>query len=65
MYERPELKKLLIDAKDKLFDFVLIWSEDRLARKTREHREIRKIFQDNNIPVYVLHNNTRYDEERY
>jgi site-specific DNA recombinase len=62
MYERPELKKLLTDAKNKVFDFVLIWAEDRLARKTREHREIRNIFQENNIPVYVLHNNTRYDE---
>lgn len=62
MYDRPELKKLLTDAKNKVFDFVLIWAEDRLARKTREHREIRNIFQENNIPVYVLHNNTRYDE---
>lgn len=62
MYERPELKRLLEDAKKSKFDFVLVWSEDRLARKTREHREIRKKFIEYEIPVYVIHNNTRYDE---
>ncbi|MEK5278536.1 recombinase family protein [Paenibacillus sp. FSL H7-0735] len=62
MNERPELKRLLDDAQKRLFDFVLVWAEDRLARKTREHREIRKKFVEYKIPVYVLHNNTRYDE---
>ena len=33
--DRPELKRLLIEAKQRKFDKVLVWSADRLARSMR------------------------------
>src|SRR5699024_10417529 len=37
---RPEMKRLLMDAKDENFNAVIIYRLDRLARKTRDSLDI-------------------------
>ena len=50
--DRPELKKLLIEAKQRQFDKVLVWSADRLARSMRHLMTILGELHDCNVQLF-------------
>ncbi|MFZ3579844.1 recombinase family protein [Virgibacillus sp. DJP39] len=62
LLQREDMAKLLNDAKLGNFDFVVVYSHDRFARSPIEHQEIRKVFKDNSIKVYISKSGDRYDE---
>ncbi|WP_301551123.1 recombinase family protein [Guptibacillus hwajinpoensis] len=61
LLSREQLGNLLRDAENDKFDYVIVYSNDRLARDPVEHLYIRKIFSDHNIPVVLSNNNSFYD----
>ena len=50
--DRPELKKLLIEAKQRQFDKVLVWSADRLARSMRHLMTVLGELNDCNVQLF-------------
>ncbi|MCR8655840.1 recombinase family protein [Paenibacillus endoradicis] len=58
--KRKELMKLIADAEEGLFDFVVIYNHDRLARNPIEHLKIRRIFNEIGIPVYASSTESNY-----
>ena len=50
--DRPELKKLLIEAKQRQFDKVLVWSADRLARSMRHLMTVLGELHDCNVQLF-------------
>ena len=51
--ERPELTKLLEDAKEKKFDVVLATKLDRLSRSVKDFLELDEIFADHGIGIVI------------
>lgn len=54
---RPKLKKLLQDARRRLFDIVLITDLDRISRNLRDFLYIWDIFKENNIKFVAINQN--------
>ena len=50
--DRPELKKLLIEAKQRQFEKVLVWSADRLARSMRHLMTVLGELHDCNVQLF-------------
>ena len=50
--DRPELKKLLIEAKQRQFDKVLVWSADRLSRSMRHLMTVLGELHDCNVQLF-------------
>jgi DNA invertase Pin-like site-specific DNA recombinase len=50
--QRPELKRLLLDAKQRRFDKVVVWSADRLARSMRHLVNVLHELNDCGIHIF-------------
>lgn len=60
LIRRKELMKLIKDARDNKYDFILVYNHDRLARNPMEHLKLRKWFNEINIPVYLSSSENLY-----
>lgn len=47
--DRPALRELLNDAKERKFDSVIVWKINRISRKLKDVLNIVDVFEDNNI----------------
>lgn len=54
---RPQMKKLLRDAGNQTFDYVLVFKLDRLARKLKDSLDIIETLEKNNVKLISLHEN--------
>ncbi|GMA65302.1 recombinase family protein [Alicyclobacillus fastidiosus] len=59
--KRPDLQRLLNDAKAGKFQYILTYNSDRLARNATEHREIRVEMARLGIPIILCSTETIYD----
>lgn len=59
--DRSQLKKLLDDIDKKIFDFVVVYQQDRLARNPSEHLFLRSLLSEAGIPVVVASTHALYD----
>jgi len=60
--QRKELKRLLLDAFDNKFDFVVVYMKDRLARNPIDHQQIRAALKLADKPVVIAADGTLYDD---
>ncbi|NCT39589.1 recombinase family protein [Bacillus sp. EB93] len=51
--QRPEFQKLLQMAKREEIDGIIVSDGDRLSRQTKEHFELRKLFDELGLPVII------------
>jgi site-specific DNA recombinase len=58
---RKYMHQLLSDAPEGLFDYVVVYSSDRLARDPYEHCIIRMKMKELGIPIFLSYNDTIYD----
>lgn len=61
--ERKNLTRLLADAQNHKFDFVAIYTNDRIARDPREHEFIRLTMRVCGIPIVVSSSDSLYDSQ--
>lgn len=61
MEKRPELQRLFEDAKVKKWEFVVVYKNDRLARDTYEHQQIRELMGELNIPIVISSTESLYN----
>lgn len=54
---RPEMKRLLTDARQKKFDIVLVYKLDRVSRKLKDALEISDELERNNVQLMSLQEN--------
>lgn len=54
---RPQLKQLLLDARQGKFDLVLVTDLDRIGRNLRDFLNIWEIFKENNIKFIAINQN--------
>jgi site-specific DNA recombinase len=54
---RPEMKKLLADARQRKFDIVLVYKLDRVSRKLKDALEISDELEHNNVQLMSLQEN--------
>jgi len=54
---RPEMKKLLADARHRKFDIVLVYKLDRVSRKLKDALEISDELERNNVQLMSLNEN--------
>jgi site-specific DNA recombinase len=59
--ERNSLAQLLNDAQKKMFDFVVVYDETRIARDADEHQEIRTLMALLGIPIILSKSESLYD----
>ena len=51
---RPQMKKLLRDASNQMFNYVLVFKLDRLARKMKDSLDIIETLEKNNVKLISL-----------
>ena len=54
---RPQMKKLLRDASNQMFNYVLVFKLDRLARKMKDSLDIIETLEKNNVKLISLNEN--------
>ncbi|SFA93619.1 Resolvase, N terminal domain [Lentibacillus halodurans] len=54
---RPEMQRLLKNARNNRFDVVITYKLDRLARKTRDSLEIIETLEDHNVQLMIYSEN--------
>ncbi|OEF97776.1 recombinase family protein [Desulfuribacillus alkaliarsenatis] len=61
--KRESIQRMLKDARKKEFDFIAVYSNDRLARNPIEHMIIRLKIKTLEIPIVISSKETLYDHE--